>query len=124
MILDDIVFALYRAVLIQGTPPVPSDVRGMAGCSLLEALLGGLPVDDVPDGAKVFRFAVLVLQAEGGRGWSALFEKDRARKVGIGRNSLVCVLPSVDSEQGSELSADSVLVLCRHASACISSDRS
>ena len=32
--------------------------------SLREALLRGLPVDDIPDGAEVLSLAVLVLQAK------------------------------------------------------------
>lgn len=41
--------------------------RGKGGGSVLhlsgEALLGGLPVDDVPDGLEVLGLAVLVLEA-------------------------------------------------------------
>jgi hypothetical protein len=34
--------------------------------NLLEALLGGLPVDDVPDGLEVLGLAVLVVEARDG----------------------------------------------------------
>lgn len=60
-------------------------VHCIASHGLLEALLRGLPVDDIPDGAEVFCFAVLVLE-------------------------VVCVLPSVDAENRSELANDWVLV--------------
>lgn len=51
----------------------------------LETLLGGLPVKDIPDGLEVLGLAVLVLE-------------------------VVCVLPCIDTQDGSVLADNWVLV--------------
>ena len=72
---------------------------------LSEALLDGLPVDDIPDGGEVLGLAVLVLEAR--------------QMVSTGKGPskqeflLVGVLPSVNTEQRLELADDGVLVLVR-----------
>lgn len=68
-----------------------------------EALLNGLPVDDIPDGREVLDLAVLVLEA---MMWSVL--ADSCMEWGF---LLVGVLPSVNAEQRLELTDNRVLVL-------------
>lgn len=54
----------------------------------LETLLGGLPVEHIPDGLEVLGLAVLILQ-------------------------VVCVLPCIDTQNGSVLAHNRVLVCVR-----------
>lgn len=70
---------------------------------LLEALLSGLPVDDVPDGVEVLGLAVLVLEA-------SKIVSGRGRIDGGAFDLLVGVLPGINTKDRSELANDSVLV--------------
>lgn len=70
---------------------------------LRETLLHVLPVDHIPDSLEVFGLAVLVLQAAYGLAKITTQEN--------GRDLLVGVLPSINTEEGLELTNNGVLVL-------------
>ena len=70
----------------------------------LKALLGGLPVDYIPDGLEVLGLAVLVLEAND-------FVSSYSRPQECAKYLLVSVLPGINAEDGSELPDDRVLIL-------------
>lgn len=72
---------------------------------LLEALLGGLPVDNVPDGLEVLGLTVLVLETG-----NSLALRLRPQI----EDSLVGVLPRIDAQQWPELTNNGVLVLRKY----------
>jgi hypothetical protein len=78
-------------------------LRAQTPSSLLEALLGRLPVDHIPDGLEVLRFTVLVLEAVIVSPWAALGN--------VTGDLLVSMLPSIDTKNRPELSNNGVLVL-------------
>lgn len=85
----------------------------LPSCTSLEALLRRLPVDDIPDGLEVLRLAVLVLETA-----MALAHRTNVKKE-EGRDSLVCMLPRINSQDGPELPHHGVLIRIRpyvHAS--------
>lgn len=72
--------------------------------NLLEALLGGLPVDDLPDCLEVFGLAVLVLETV-----TTVRACTDDRKIEC--YILIGVLPSINAENWAEPANDGILVL-------------